>query len=154
MNGGTPPLAPDNNRVRPCKVILPKLSVDTAVKSEELSVKDTDIYLEDGEKKPCDTKMASNNTLNENATAATNISSLNKPSFIAVSTPQQPTYISSGQGMFGSTTITRVIPGSNMREDIKFLEDDGSDRDEAEASDDDIEDDDEEAEGEAEGCHM
>jgi len=45
----------------------------------------------------------------------------------------------------GSTTITRVIPGSNMREDIKFLEDDGSDRDEAEASDDDIEDDDEEA---------
>ena len=108
MNGGTPPLAPDNNRVRPCKVILPKLSVDTAVKSEELSVKDTDIYLEDGEKKPCDTKMASNNTLNENATAATNISSLNKPSFIAVSTPQQPTYISSGQGMFGSTTITSV----------------------------------------------
>ena len=45
----------------------------------------------------------------------------------------------------GSTTITRVIPGSNLREDIKFLEDDGSDRDEAEASDDDLEDDEEEA---------
>ena len=51
MNGGTPPLAPDNNRVRPCKVILPKLSVDidTAVKSEELSAKDSDIYLEEGQ---------------------------------------------------------------------------------------------------------
>jgi len=45
----------------------------------------------------------------------------------------------------GSTTITRVIPGSNMREDIKFLEDDGSDRDEAEASDDEIEEDEEDA---------
>ena len=43
----------------------------------------------------------------------------------------------------GSTTITRV--GSGGRDDIKLLEnDDGSDRDEAEASDDDIEEDEEE----------
>ena len=112
MNGGLPPLAPDNERVRPCKVILPKLSVDTdtVVNSEELSAKDRDNYLEEGEKKPCDTKMASNNTIND-ATAATNISSLTKPSYIAVSSqPPQPaaTFISSGQAMFGSTTITSV----------------------------------------------
>jgi len=44
----------------------------------------------------------------------------------------------------GSTTITRVIPGSNGREDIKFLEEDGSDRDEAEASEDDMDDDEDE----------
>merc|ERR1719147_290964 len=44
----------------------------------------------------------------------------------------------------GSTTITRVIPGSNGREDIKFLEEDGSDRDEAEASEDEMDDDEEE----------
>ena len=44
----------------------------------------------------------------------------------------------------GSTTITRVIPGSNGREDIKFLEEDGSDRDEAEASEDEMDEDEEE----------
>ena len=44
----------------------------------------------------------------------------------------------------GSTTITRVIPMKDGRDDIKFLEDDGSDRDEAEASDDDIDEDDDE----------
>ena len=45
----------------------------------------------------------------------------------------------------GSTTITRVIPGRDGRDDIKFLDDDGSDRDEAEASDDELEDEEEDA---------
>ena len=44
----------------------------------------------------------------------------------------------------GSTTITRVIPMKDGRDDIKFLDDDGSDRDEAEASDEDFDEDEEE----------
>ena len=46
----------------------------------------------------------------------------------------------------GSTTITRVISG---REDIKVFDDDGSDRDEAEASDEDFDEEDEETEKKA-----
>merc|ERR1719471_1796479 len=44
----------------------------------------------------------------------------------------------------GSTTITRVIPMKDGRDDIKFLDDDGSDRDESEASDEDFDEDEEE----------